>query len=55
MGRMLYLIAFLLVILWAIGYLGYNTGPTIHVLLVLALIAVLTSVIRGNKPFLGQY
>lgn len=48
MGNVLYLIATVLVILWAIGFIGYNAGAIIHVLLVIALISVLLRVIRGK-------
>jgi hypothetical protein len=50
MGNLLYTIAVILVIIWAIGYLGFQTGGIIHVLLIIAVIAVLFRVIRGNKP-----
>lgn len=49
MGNILYTIALILVILWAIGFLGYNAGGIIHVLLVIAVIAVILRVIQGNK------
>jgi hypothetical protein len=49
MGNLLYYIAIILVILWAIGYLGYNAGGLIHILLVIALIAVLFRVIQGRR------
>jgi hypothetical protein len=47
MGNLLYLIAVILVIAWAIGFLGYHAGGLIHILLVIAIIAVLLKVIRG--------
>lgn len=47
MGNLLYLIAVILVIFWAIGFLGYHTGGIIHILLVIAIIAVLLRVIRN--------
>ena len=47
MGNLLYLIAVILVIAWAIGYLGYHAGGLIHILLVIAIIAILLRVIRG--------
>ena len=47
MGNLLYLIAVILVIAWAIGYFGYHSGGIIHVLLVIAIIAVLLRVIRS--------
>jgi hypothetical protein len=49
MGNLLYLIAVVLLILWAIGFLGYSTGGFIHVLLVIAIIAVLFRIISGNR------
>jgi hypothetical protein len=48
MGNLLYLIAVILVIAWAIGFLGYHVGGVIHILLVIAIIAVLLKVIRGS-------
>ena len=47
MGNILYLVAVILVILWAIGFLGYNVGGIIHVLLVIALISVILRIIKG--------
>ena len=45
MGNLLYVIAVILVIIWAISFLGgYYTGGLIHILLV---IAILLKVIRG--------
>jgi len=46
MGNLLYLIAVILVIAWAIGYFGYQAGGLIHLLLVIAVIAVVLKVIR---------
>ncbi|MFA9289854.1 MAG: lmo0937 family membrane protein [Solirubrobacteraceae bacterium] len=48
-GSILYLIAIVLLIAWAIGYIGYNTGVIIHILLVIAVIAVLLKIIRGKS------
>ncbi len=47
MGNLLYVIAVILVIAWAIGFLGYHAGGLIHLLLVIAVIAILLRVIRG--------
>ena len=49
MGNLLYAIAVILVIVWAIGFLGFHSGGIIHLLLVIAIIAVLLRVISGNK------
>ncbi len=46
MGNLLYVIAVILIIAWAIGYFGYAAGGIIHVLLVIAIIAILLKVIR---------
>ncbi|MFT3936185.1 MAG: lmo0937 family membrane protein [Chitinophagaceae bacterium] len=48
MGNLLYLIALILVIVWAIGFFAYAAGGIIHILLVLAIIAVLMRFIRGQ-------
>lgn len=49
MGNILYIIAVILVIIWAISFIGgYATGGIIHILLVIAIIAVLLRVIRGG-------
>lgn len=48
MGNLLYVIAVILVIIWAVSFFGgYVTGGIIHVLLVIAIIAILLRVIRG--------
>ena len=47
---MLYTIAVVLVILWALGLVSsFTLGGFIHVLLVIALIVVLLQVIGGRK------
>jgi len=48
MGNLLYIIAVILVIAWAIGFLGYHAGGIIHILLVIAVVAILLKVIRGS-------
>lgn len=50
MGNLLYVIAVILVIGWAIGFIGYNAGGIIHILLVIALISVVLRIIQGKKP-----
>ena len=49
MGNLLYIVAVVLVIAWLIGYFGYQAGGIIHVLLVIAIVAVLLQVIRGAR------
>jgi asparagine N-glycosylation enzyme membrane subunit Stt3 len=48
---MLWTIAVILVILWALGMISsYTLGGFIHLLLVLALVVVLIQVIQGRRP-----
>lgn len=47
---MLYTIAVVLVILWFLGLIGHIGGGIIHLLLVIAAIAILLRVIRGRRP-----
>ncbi|MFN8298069.1 MAG: lmo0937 family membrane protein [Chitinophagales bacterium] len=49
MENLLYIIAVILVIGWAIGFIGYHAGGLIHILLVIAIIAVLLRLIRGRN------
>jgi len=47
---MLWTIAVILIILWALGLVsGYTIGNFIHVLLVIAIIIVLVRVIQGRR------
>ena len=50
MGNLLYVAAVVLIVFWAIGFIGYNLGEIIHVLLMIALVAILLRVIDGRKP-----
>jgi hypothetical protein len=55
MGNLLYTIAVILVIIWALGFFGIlgtgiATGGLINILLVIAVIIVLLRVISGRKP-----
>ncbi len=49
MGNLLYVVAVILIIAWAIGFIGYSAGGIIHVLLVIAVIAILFRVIQGRR------
>ena len=49
MGNLLYTIAVILVIICAVGFVGFQAGGIIHVRLVIALIVVLLRVIQGKK------
>ncbi len=49
MGNLLYVIAVILIIGWLIGFVGYQAGGLIHLLLVIAIIAILLRLIRGDR------
>jgi Family of unknown function (DUF5670) len=49
MGNLLYLIAVILIIFWLIGIFAYDAGAIIHILLVIAVIAILLRVIQGDR------
>ncbi len=49
MGNLLYVVAVILIIAWAIGFIGYSAGGLIHVLLVIAIIAVILRLIQGKS------
>jgi hypothetical protein len=50
MGNLLYIVAVILIIFWAIGFFAYSVGAVIHILLVLAVISILLRLISGNRP-----
>ncbi|CAM3485023.1 MULTISPECIES: lmo0937 family membrane protein [Flavobacterium] len=49
MSNLLYTIAVILVILWALGFFVYSFGSIIHILLVIAIIAILLRLIKGRE------
>lgn len=49
MNNLLYLIAIVLIIAWAAGFLVYHAGGLIHILLVIALIAIVLRIIQGKS------
>jgi hypothetical protein len=49
MNNLLYIIAVILIISWAVGFFAYSAGSIIHVLLVIAIIAIVLRVIRGDR------
>ena len=55
MGNLLYIIAVILIIIWALGFFGImgtdlQHNNLIHILLVIAIIAILLRVISGRRP-----
>lgn len=51
MRNILYYVACILIIGWAIGVIGYGLGGLIHVLFVLAIVSILLKWIQGGKIF----
>ena len=49
MSNLLYTIAIILIIFWAIGFFAYSAGGIIHILLVIAVIAILLRLIQGRR------
>ncbi|WP_141672827.1 lmo0937 family membrane protein [Flavobacterium crassostreae] len=49
MSNLLYTIAVILIIFWAIGFFAYSAGAIIHILLVIAIIAILLRLIQGKS------
>jgi hypothetical protein len=49
MERFLYVVAVVLIIIWLIGYFGFNAGELIHLLVVVAVIIVLFRIIAGRR------
>jgi hypothetical protein len=49
MGNILYIVAVILIIGWLVGFFAFNVGGIIHVLLVIAVIAIILQVIRGGR------
>lgn len=46
---MLWTVALVLIVLWALGFIGHFGGGLIHLLLVIALIAVVIRLIQGRR------
>ena len=46
---MLYLLAVILIIGWLLGFFVFSAGGLIHILLVVAVIAILLRLIRGDR------
>ncbi len=49
MSNLLYIIAVILLIGWVLGAFVFTVGKMIHILLVLAIIAILIRIIRGDS------
>ena len=49
MRNILYIVAVILLIGWAIGFFAYSLGSVIHILLVIAVIVILLNIIQGRR------
>jgi hypothetical protein len=49
MGNLLYILAVILIIGWAVGFFAYSAGSIIHILLVIAIIAIIFRLIQGRR------
>jgi hypothetical protein len=49
MGNLFYTVAVILILLWALGFLAFNLGGIIHILLVIAIIVIILRFISGKK------
>lgn len=49
MSDLLYVLAVILIIGWILGAFVFSVGSVIHVLLVVAIIAILLRLIRGRR------
>ncbi|WP_285657040.1 lmo0937 family membrane protein [Allomuricauda sp. NBRC 101325] len=54
MRSLLWLVAVICILIWVLGFFGVvagiGTGSLIHILLVIAVIAILYNIISGRKP-----
>jgi hypothetical protein len=50
MSSLLYIIAVILIIGWVLGFFVFHAGGLIHILIVVAVIAILLRLIRGGDP-----
>ena len=49
MGSILYILAVILIIGWLLGFFAFHAGSIIHLLLVLAVIAIVVRLIQGRS------
>ena len=49
MENLFTLIAILLLIAWGVGFFGYSAGSMIHLLIILAVIAIILRLIQGKN------
>jgi hypothetical protein len=49
MSDILYILAVILIIGWILGYFVFSVGGLIHILLVVAIVAIILRLIRGRS------
>jgi hypothetical protein len=49
MNNLLYVIAVILIVVWAVGYLGLHAHGIIHVLPVFVLVIIIIRVLQGKR------
>lgn len=49
MGNLLYLLALVLIVAWAVGFFAFSLGGLIHILLIIALFALILRIIQGKR------
>ena len=49
MNNLLYIVAVILIIGWLVGFIGFHAGGLIHILLVIAVIAIILRLIQGRS------
>ena len=48
MRNLLYIVAVILIIGWAVGFFAFQVGWVIHILLVIAIIVIVVKLIQGK-------
>lgn len=51
LSNFIYVVAFILFGFWILGFLVYDIGSFIHILLVMAIILILLRIIKGKEIF----
>jgi hypothetical protein len=49
MKNLLYFVAVILIIAWAVGLFAFNAGSMVHILLLVAIVSLLIKVVQGDK------
>jgi low affinity Fe/Cu permease len=49
MSNLLYTVAVILIIVWAVGFFAFSAGSMMHILLLIAIVSILVKVVQGDK------